>query len=61
MRRPSRWVRTRTSLVAQVQQRELEQLDASTGARVYASWHPCDGFILERAQQSEAGAKVRAA
>ncbi len=49
------------SLVAQVQQRELEQLDASTGARVYASWHPCDGFILESAQRSEAGAKVRAA
>jgi spermidine/putrescine transport system ATP-binding protein len=49
------------SLVAQLQQRDLEQLDASIGARVYASWHSDDGFILESAQQSAAGARVRAA
>ncbi|MCG7626128.1 ABC transporter ATP-binding protein [Epibacterium sp. Ofav1-8] len=49
------------SLVAQLQQRDLEQLDASIGARVYASWHSDDGFILESAQQSAAGARVRTA
>lgn len=49
------------SLVAQVQQRELDQLDASTGARVYASWHPDDGFVLEEARQTRGAPKVRAA
>lgn len=49
------------SLVAQVQQRELDQLDARTGARVYASWHPDDGFVLEEARQTRGAPKVRAA
>lgn len=48
-------------LVAQLQQRDLEQLDATVGAKVYASWHPEDGFILELNRQSEASIKVKAA
>lgn len=35
-----------TNLVAQLQQRDLEQLGAGPGARVYASWHPDDGVLL---------------
>ena len=49
------------SLVAQLQQRDLEQLDASIGTRVYASWHSDDGFLLESARQSGLGTKARAA
>lgn len=49
------------SLVAQVQQRELEQLDASIGAQVYASWHPSDGFLLEPPQAEGGDARGRAA
>lgn len=49
------------SLVAQLQQRDLEQLDASIGARVFASWHSDDGFILESAPKSAANPKVNAA
>ncbi|MCA0926802.1 ABC transporter ATP-binding protein [Ruegeria profundi] len=49
------------SLVAQLQQRDLEQLDASIGARVYASWHPDDGFLLESTRQSGSSPRVRAA
>ncbi len=49
------------NLVAQLQQRDLEQLDASIGTRVYASWHSDDGFLLESAQQSGLGTRARAA
>jgi len=49
------------SLVAQLQQRDLEQMDASIGARVYASWHSDDGFILESDHKSRSGRKVKAA
>lgn len=35
-----------TEFVAQIQQRDLEQLGAETGGQVYASWHPDDGVIL---------------
>ncbi len=49
------------SLVAQLQQRDLEQLDASIGARVYASWHPDDGFLLESARTSGSEPRERAA
>lgn len=49
------------SLVAQLQQRDLEQLNANIGGRVYASWHPDDGFLLESAQEPRPASQVGAA
>ncbi len=49
------------NLVAQLQQRDLEQLDASIGARVHASWHSDDGFLLTSARQAGPGPRVKAA
>lgn len=49
------------SLVAQLQQRDLEQLNAACGTRVFASWHPGDGVLLDSAQHPGHGTRARAA
>ncbi len=45
-------------IVAQLQQRDLEQLDLTVGARLMASWHPEDCRIIPRERRPAAAPPV---